>query len=276
MKKNIKTNNKQPEKINRQEKFAQENFSGLIEMGDELLRIKKQVDIIWVKIKKSQDKNEKENLFSDIKPFNSSIENIISLLSIKMFTIISHAINGKSTKVLKYVIEFMDKYGIGNKIIEKLDYASLFPTLQRRFPINIHNQNLLYFFAIVAAQVDDIDFLTYLKEFALKNKNRPNIYDNIDITYRQFGYMQKLNGIEREYQIAVEALINGSEKIYNYYKQQGIDLNEQIFNNEPRILKTLNKKDIENIIKLEPSWIYLFCKDMPELLPDSITDIFIF
>lgn len=274
---------KEEEKIHSQEKYARENFAGMDGLGKEILRVTKEAKKNlkdYIESRKNEEKNEDYyNAYHEIKQEASKkLDILFTVLSIKMSTSMGHAVNGNSTKTLKDIIRFMDKYSIGDKLF-KGDMARL---ASRR---HISSSDFVTVCAIVAAKADDLEFIKELELFAKKNEGRENIYIDIvsngNISFGEMsGYgMTAIRDIGR---VTFEALVNGSEKVYEYYVTTGALKPEYIkrhiakSNNSWENSDRLTKAEVVNVLKLEPGLITDIIEHMPEKLPQEITDIFIF
>lgn len=268
---------KEEEKIHRQEKFARENFAGMDDLGKEIKKVadeaRKNFEQFY-KAKKEDKTDEFYEKWNALKVETSKrLDILFSVLTIKMGTSISHALNGGSTKTLKDIIRFMDKYGFGDKL-----YNGDIRVANIR---NINNYSFIDACAVIAAQSDDLDFIKELEAFAAKNKGRENIYSyimyngNSDIgdmdTYR----LTKIRAIDG---ITFEALVNGSENVYNYFGGSKTLSKDYIlrFVVKSDWLKRLTRVETANALKLEPDLFDDILKNMPENLPQEIIDIFIF
>lgn len=268
---------KEEEKIHRQEKFARENFAGMDDLGKEIKKVadeaRKNFEQFY-KAKKEDKTDEFYEKWNALKVETSKrLDILFTVLTIKMGTSISHALNGGSTKTLKDIIRFMDKYGFGDKL-----YNGDIRVANIR---NINNYSFIDACAVIAAQSDDLDFIKELEAFAAKNKGRENIYSyilnngNSDIgdmdTYR----LTKIRAIDG---ITFEALVNGSENVYNYFGGSKTLSKDYIlrFVVKSDWLKRLTRVETANALKLEPDLFDDILKNMPENLPQEIIDIFIF
>lgn len=264
------------ESRNRQEKYAQENFTGVTQIGDELLDAAKEVQRMWKeaeKLKKDKDKYHDE--LKNIREYADSFGTLFTVLSIKLTTSFSHALNGKSTKTLKDIIRFMDKYGIGDSIFTN----NMRQIVQSR---SVNTDNILELAAIIAAQVDDIDFIKELESFAEKNKGRKNKYEGFTYSlssYGDFNYnMKNMRSTDR---IAFEALVCGSKRVYDYYAGEfglAVDYIIKYIKNKDGFWKRerLTKKEVLNVIQLEPKFMDEIVEYMPENMPENVVDIFFF
>lgn len=265
------------DRIHRQEKFARENFTGLKQMGKELFDAIKTIKSMIVDAEKVKKQNP-DSYYDEIqkmKKYSEQLSNLFLVLSIKLTTSFGHALNGKSTKTLKDIIRFLDKYGLGDKLF----YNNMRSIVQSR---SIHSDNILTLSSLIAAQLDDIDFIKELEAFAEKNKSRKNIYEDFDYTvstYGDFGF--SMQRIDEKNRIAFEALINGSEKVYRYLSgNDGLspDYILKYITNKDGFWKRerLNSDESANLIKLEPKFIEDIITHMPENLPQYLIDIFVF
>jgi len=264
-------------RLHRQEKFAQENFAGLDQMGKELMDARKKVKQMWVKarkLKKNKDRYYEE--LKKIEDYSDELSNIILVMSIKMTTSFAHALNGNSTNTLKEIIRFMDKYGISDKIFTHNNMRTIAQTR------SVHSDNILTLSAIIAAKIDDIEFVKDLETFAEKNKGRENMYGDFAYSVSQYGdFNLNMAELSEKRRIAFEALVNGSEKIYKYLAgDDGLssDYIIKYIKNKEGFWKRerLKETEVSNVLKIEPKFIDDVLKYMPENLPSYINDIFFF
>ena len=269
---------KEEEKIHRQEKFARENFAGMDDLGKEIKKVadeaRKNFEQFY-KAKKEDKTDEFYEKWNALKVETSKrLDILFTVLTIKMGTSISHALNGGSTKTLKDIIRFMDKYGISDKIFVN-DMSGIVNTR------HISNPSILDLCAIVAAQIDDLDFIKTLEAFAEKNKTRENIFEDVlRSTSTDYGNMNNYNmtKIADKNRIAFEALVNGSENVYKYFGGSKTLSKDYIlrFVVNRDWLKKLTRVETAHVLKLEPDLFDDILKHMPENLPQEIIDIFIF
>lgn len=272
---------KEEEKIHSQEKFARENFAGMDDLGKEIKKVADEARKNFAQFYKAKKEDKTDEFYEKwyaLKDETSKrLDILFTVLTIKMGTSIGHALNGGSTKTLKDIIRFMDKYGFGDKLYK----GDMIKVANTR---HVSSDSFIDVCAVIAAQSDDLDFIKELEAFAAKNEGRENIYRDIlnngnsDIgdmdTYR----LTKVRAIDR---IAFEALVNGSEKVYDYYVTTGTLKKEYIMRYiEAKDgwtgIKRLTKDEVRNLLKLEPGFINDIIEQMPENLPQEITDIFIF
>lgn len=268
------------EKIHNQEKFARENFAGLDNIGKEITTIVKNArkQLSEIKKKKEKDATPKEEYYEQFwsirEETTKSLEILFTVLSVKLSSSLGHALNGRSTKTLKDIIKFMDKYGISDKIFVN-DMSRIANTR------HISNSSIIDLCAIRAAQIDDLDFIKTLEAFAEKNKTRENIFEDVlRSTSTDYGNMNNYNmtKIADKNRIAFEALVNGSENVYNYFGGSKTLSKDYIlrFVVKSDWLKRLTRVEVANVLKLEPDLFDDILKHMPENLPQEIIDIFIF
>ncbi len=271
---------KEKEEIHSQEKFARENFAGMDDLGKELLQVvseaQKKLDK-FLKVKKEDKDDDFYNEWYQLKEETSKrLDILFTVLTIKLTTVVGHAFNGESTKTLRDVIRFMDKYSIGDSLLKN----NMVKVANTR---NISSDSFLDTCAVIAAQCDDLDFIKELEKFAAKNEGRENIYRNVlsnsnaEIGDMNMYGMTKIRATDR---IAFEALINGSEKVYDYYVTTGALKVDYIMRfitaGDNWTVKRLTKKEVENVLKLEPGLLKDIMEHMPENIPQTIQDVFLF
>lgn len=267
------------EKIHSQEKFARENFAGLNEIGAEIKNladseIEFRDELRQQRKSKKITSDEYHNQLDKFKAnFDKRLETLVAVVSIKLSSSVGHALNGKSTKTLKDIVKFMDTYGIGDRVIHR----EMNRIAQTR---HISDNNFLDLAAIVAAQINDIDFIKELEAFGKKNKNRENIFQNsFHFNYDNLSDMRYMTHIRDKHRIALEALVNGSEVVYKHFVgKEGLhdEYVMHFIKNKSSWVKSLTKDEVANVISIEPKFFEPILDNMPENLPDHIVDIFIF
>lgn len=269
------------EKIHNQEKYARENFAGLEGIGKEIMghirEAKRRLKFVEKQrdSKKLSDEGYYEQVWGIRESTTKDLEVLFTVLNIKMTTSMGHALNGKSTKTLKDIIGFMDKYGISDKPFIS-DMTRLANTR------HISNSSILDLCAIGAAQIDDLDFVKTLEAFAVKNKTRENTFEGVlSSSAMDYGNMDNYNltRFGDKGRIAFEALVSGSENVYNYFggsKTLSKDYILRYVVKSDYWTKRLTKVETANVLKLEPELFNDILENMPENIPQEIIDIFIF
>ena len=263
---------KHQERIDRQEKFAEENYAGLDDLGDSMLAKLETIKSMWNDYVTEKDKDKQDDLYNDVIKFgeNFNMDNII--LSVKLSNTVGHALNAGSTKMIRKVMTFMDTYGINAKPI----HEGLMKIASKRSM----NGDLIEMALVVAAKYNDLDFTKYIYDFIGKNKNRKNIYDEPGIPndVEEIGMMDRLSRVRNLERVAFEALINGSDNVYKYITDgQGLKEDYVIkFIQGGNYTLLLSEEEVQNVIQVEPKFVEAILEHMPENLPKSVSDIFLF
>ena len=202
----------------------------------------------------------------------SELSTLITVLTIKLSTAFGHATSANSTKPLRMLVDFMDKYGIGSNIIHKNISG-----ISRSKRLN--NAYLMDLFAMVAIKTDDIEFIKYLESFGAKNKDRKNIYKFLSPEMRTIGDMDIFGMISfsDKNRIMFESLINGSKQIYAYFTQNGGLTPSYILRyivKDDNGYRKLDKREVSNVLESYPELFKDIFENMPENLPQNIIDIF--
>lgn len=264
-------------KIHSQEKFARQNFSGIKEIGKEIKKYVKDYKKFRKELSKKRNSGEitKEQYFDAIYNTNSEhLKILFDVLKIKMTNTVGHALNGRSTKTLKDIVDFMDEYGVGDRLI----YNAVSRIAKTR---RVYDDDFITLSAIVAAQAGDLDFIKRLEEFGKKNKSRENSYSGIHfLSSIEYTDMSRMTSIRNTKRVALEALVNGHKDIYGYMTDnEGLDreyILKYIEKGSNWYGENFTKKEINNVIQLEPDVFDDVVKNMPENLPDYLEDIFLF
>lgn len=263
-----------------QEKFARENFASLTNIGKQIKTFIDEKKKNKVKLDKQRkdgklsDEDYDDKVYSDRNEISEELKKLFTVLTIKLSTTLGHALNSNSTRTLKDIINFMDTYGISDKPL----ISGLSTIVNTRY---LSNDSILDLCAVVAAQVDDIDFIKTLEAFAEKNKTRENQFAKVSYSYSAYGEMNSYNltSIDDKKRIAFEALVSGSDKVYAYYGGSSLVTQDYVLK---YIIKSeywnqrLTKNEITNVLRLEPELFEVILKHMPENIPQEIFDIFIF
>lgn len=275
--KHLVESDKNQERIDRQEKFAAENFVGLEDIGERIKDTIQYANDQWKAIQKGKSATDKDYQ-NEYRELENEIESRLSIdmvvLSVKMSNVVGHALNANSTKIVKQLIEFMDKYGIGQKPIHTnlMQIAS-----SRKKSGELPDMALM-----VAAKTDDVEFAKYVFDFVERNNNRKNIFEDTIGFYdfKQYGYMQDMSKIRQKEDIAFEALVHGSKKMYDFLTDgKGLSpeyITKYIIKDSSWYVTKLSKKEVANVLTLEPQYVEDILEHMPENLPQTILDIFIF
>jgi hypothetical protein len=269
---------KNKEKVDNQEKFAIENFSGVDNIAKKLLSLLKDKNefIDNLKIKREKGVISDDEYYDEFHEFDdtlkSELSTLITVLTIKLSTVFGHATSANSTKPLRMLVDFMDKYGIGSNIIHK-NISGI--SKSRR----LNNTYLMDLFAMVAIKTDDIEFIKHLESFGAKNKDRKNIYKYLSPEMRTIGDMDIFGMISfsDKNRIMFESLINGSKKIYEYFAQTGGLTPSYILRyivKDDNGYRKLDKREVSNLLSLYPELFKDIFENMPENLPQVIIDIF--
>lgn len=269
---------KNKEKVDNQEKFAIENLSGIDNIAKKLLSLLKDKNefIDNLKIKREKGVISDDEYYDEFHEFDdtlkSELSTLITVLTIKLSTAFGHATSANSTKPLRMLVDFMDKYGIGSNIIHKNISG-----ISRSKRLN--NAYLMDLFAMVAIKTDDIEFIKYLESFGAKNKDRKNIYKFLSPEMRTIGDMDIFGMISfsDKNRIMFESLINGSKQIYAYFTQNGGLTTSYILRyivKDDNGYRKLDKREVSNVLELYPELFKDIFENMPENLPQNIIDIF--
>lgn len=271
------------EKISRQEEFARENFNGLNELGQEVVEaingfydFDKQREIIEKRFIRDKglgnftETDISEELKSNYDEAVRALEYLFPVIVIKMSSSIAHAVNGRSTKTLKDLLRFMDKFSISaDKCVR--DLRTLATTRRTS------DTSFIHLAALIAAQVDDIDFLKEIEKFSEKNKYRKNIYRIFNIsTYGEMGSSIMCDFGDKR-RIALEALVNGSKDVYKHITDgKGIDADYiSKFIVADGYFDKLTPKEVEEVVILEPTLLDILMQHMPDNVPKGL-DFFYF
>jgi hypothetical protein len=264
----------QKKRVDRQEKYAKENYAGVEEMGDQLLELIEYHDELFKKyVKLHREEAETDEIESDLDEVVSQMETLLTVLSIKLTNSTGHALNAKSTKYIKKIISFMDKLGISDKPI----HSGIIRVVSKR----IGNGGLYEMALVVAALNNDLEFAKEIFRLAEKNKNRKNIFEDIyrmDYSFRSYGdfsQMSKIYNIER---IAFEALVSGHKDVYEFLNSKA-ELQpkfiEQFIN--PQYGRSgLLEEEAMNLVNIKPEFLEFILEKAEYLLPQSVKDMFIF
>lgn len=269
---------KNKEKVDNQEKFAIENLSGVDNIAKKILSLLKDKNefIDDLKIKREKGVISDDEYYDGFHEFDdtlkSELSTLITVLTIKLSTAFGHATSANSTKPLRMLVDFMDKYGIGSNIIHK-NISGI--SRSRR----LNNAYLMDLFAMVAIKTDDIEFIKYLESFGAKNKDRKNIYKFLSPEMRTIGDMDIFGMISfsDKNRIMFESLINGSKQIYAYFTQNGGLTPSYILRyivKDDNGYRKLDKREVSNVLELYPELFKDIFENMPENLPQNIIDIF--
>lgn len=269
---------KNKEKVDNQEKFAIENLSGVDNIAKKILSLLKDKNefIDNLKIKREKGVISDDEYYDEFHEFDdtlkSELSTLITVLTIKLSTAFGHATSANSTKPLRMLVDFMDKYGIGSNIIHKNISG-----ISRSKRLN--NAYLMDLFAMVAIKTDDIEFIKYLESFGAKNKDRKNIYKYLSPEMRTIGDMDIFGMISfsDKNRIMFESLINGSKQIYAYFTQNGGLTTSYILRyivKDDNGYRKLDKREVSNVLESYPELFKDIFENMPENLPQNIIDIF--
>ena len=261
--------------IDRQEKFAEDNYAGLEDAAESLLSKLDTIKEMWdrvSKLKKENTKAEWEEAYKEAKDFSSSLDITMSIIGIKLSNTVGHALNARSTKMIKKVIKFLDKYSLNDNLI----HDGLMRIASKR---NARG-DILDMALIVAAKHDDLAFAKYIMKFAEKNKKRKNIFDIGTVSHDVYrnGNMQSMTKIYKKERIAFEALINGSKRVYNFITDNKGLSHDYIMQyvTSKYFSSRLTKEEVGNVLTIHPDMINDILEYMPENVPDDLKDIFLF
>jgi hypothetical protein len=257
-----------------QEKFAAENFAGLEDIGEELLAAVETMKGLTNKmhtLEKDYASNETEinELYDETWEFTDNLSILWSVLIVKLTTSVNYALNSGTTKTLRKIVTFMDTYGIGDKVLERV--------LSSVVGSRTSENDFMNLAAIVGAQADDVEFIKQLEVFSDKNKTRENIYNVFNNETQRYGEMRHthLNAFLPE--LAFEALIHGSKNVYEYFKKDSFDYVMKYI--EPgHFRQRLTEEEVLNILQITPGReiISAIIKHIPSMLPEEIVEVFLF
>ena len=261
-------------RIDNQEKYAQENYVGIEEMGDELQKLIEENNKLFKKYVKLHNTEAKlDEVESELDKVVSNIEKLLTVLSIKLTNTVGHALNANSTKFIKKVIAFMDKLGLSDKPI----HSEIIRVVSKRIVTGG-----LYEMALVTAALNgDLEFAKEIFKLTEKNKDRKNIFDAIyrlDSSFRfygDFGQMTKIYNVER---IAFEALVSGHKEVYEFLNSKAEIQSKMIedFINPQYGRSGLSEKETMNLVNIRPEFIEYILETAEHLLPQTVKDVFIF
>lgn len=260
--------------IDRQEQFAQDNYDGIQDMVKELHQLIKQDDKNFKEyVKLDNAGRDTSEIKAVIQDNTSQIETILTVLSIKLTNTVGHALTAKSTKMIKKVVKFMDKYSISDKPI----HSSIIRTVSNRF-----GNGGLYEMALIAASINgDFDFVKEIFEMAEKNKTRKNILEDVhglDYTFSGYGNMSSMSRIDSIDRIAFEAMVSGHKEIYEFLnsKQELKVSTIENFITPDFGRTTLSDTEVMNLVEIRPEFLDYILENAEELLPETVKSVFIF
>jgi len=261
-------------RVDRQEKFAEENFAGLPEMGEKfknlLLEYNKTFDD-FVKL------NKKDTNFdvvkNDLTEIVKNIETVLTVFSIKLTNTVGHALNASSTKYIKKVISFMDKYGLSDAPI----HSGIIKVVSKR----VGNGGLYEMSLVVAAINNDLEFAKEIFKLVEKNKNRENVLEDIyrmDYSLEKYGDFSKMTRIYDLERIAFEALVHGHKEVYEFLNSKAEIKEKMIKDFITPMFGRSSLSDVEamNLVTIRPEFIDYIADNSPDLLPSTVRDMFIF
>ena len=264
--------------IDRQEHFAEENYAGLEDAANALLDKIEVLDEMWNKsikrkdIKDTDDQDKWDETYDRMMIFGETMTMEMVVIGLKLSNTVGHALNAQSTKMIKKVLMFMDKYSLNDKLI----HDGLMRIASKR---NMSG-NIIDMALVVAAHNDDIEFAKFIYDFATRNKDRKNIYDAPGVPYevQNYGNMSRIDRIDKPQRIAFEALISNAPKVYNLITD-GKGLKEDYiiqYIKGDYWSSRLTAKEVTKVIALEPKMFAAILEYMPENVPLEIQEMFLF
>jgi len=256
----------------RQEKFAAENYDGLDDVGDSMLEKLETVKKYWniYVSEKNRESEKAKKAYSQMEEVGKTLEMDYTILNIKLSNVVGHALNSSSTKMIRKVIKFLDKYSLNDKMIH---YG-----LMKIASARTSDGSLIEMAMTVAAKKDDVKFASELISFIEKNKGRENIWEFPGIPWdlRNAGDMDNFTRTISKERIALDALVSGSQRMYRFLVgSEGLN-KETIVNYIKQPYNSFTIKEAGNVIALEPWTVEKFLEYAPDRVPSEISDIFIF